>query len=60
LIKLQSINPDNLSLWVKQAQTQGEQGSVIQRIPLLAVANPNWFVVHICCQLRVSHALITT
>lgn len=57
MIKLQSINTDNLSLWVKQAQTQAQQGSVIQRIPLLAVANPNWFAVYICCQSGINYNL---
>ncbi|WP_242039716.1 glutaminase [Anabaena sphaerica] len=50
MIKLKDININNLSLWVQQAQTQAKQASVIQRIPLLAIADPSWFAVHIYCQ----------
>ncbi|MEA5579551.1 glutaminase [Anabaena sp. UHCC 0451] len=50
LIQLKNINTDNLSIWAKQAKTTIKEASVIQRIPLLAVANPNWFAVHICCE----------
>ncbi len=48
--KLEDININHLSLWVQQAKTLAAQGSVIQRIPILSVANPYWFAVHICCQ----------
>jgi glutaminase len=57
LIKLQSINTDNLSLWFQQAQTQALQGTVIQRIPLLAVANPSWCAVYICCHSELRYSL---
>ncbi|WP_353930674.1 glutaminase [Okeanomitos corallinicola TIOX110] len=47
-MKLTDININNVSVWVKQAQTQAEKGKVIQRIPLLSQANPDWFAVYIC------------
>ncbi|MBK1989009.1 glutaminase [Sphaerospermopsis aphanizomenoides BCCUSP55] len=55
--KLEDININNLSLLVQQANTKAAQGSVIQRIPLLAVANPNWFTVHICCHSEINYSL---
>ncbi|MEA5550286.1 glutaminase [Anabaena cylindrica UHCC 0172] len=55
--KLGKININNLALWVQEAKTQGIQGSVIERIPLLAVANPNWFAFHICCQSGENYSL---
>ncbi|WP_390625392.1 MULTISPECIES: glutaminase A [Nostoc] len=39
-----------LSSWIQQAKTKAEQGQVAVRIPQLAVANPHWFAVHICCE----------
>jgi glutaminase len=39
-----------LSALVQQAKTKAEHGKVIDRIPKLAVANPGWFAVHICCE----------
>ncbi|MFM6040082.1 MAG: glutaminase A [Sphaerospermopsis kisseleviana] len=50
MIQLQDININHLSLWVQQGKNQATQGSVMQRIPLLAVANPSWVAVHIYCQ----------
>lgn len=50
LINLQNININHLSVWVQQAKTQAAQGNVIQRIPLLSIANPTWFAVYICYQ----------
>jgi glutaminase len=50
LIKLEELNINSLSVWVQQAKTQARQGSTIQHIPLLAVADPHRFAVHICCQ----------
>lgn len=32
------------------AKTQAENGQVCDRIPQLALANPHWFAVHICCE----------
>ncbi|MFO5493378.1 MAG: glutaminase [Cuspidothrix sp.] len=40
-------NINNLSLWVEQAKTQIPRGKVLDRIPILATANPHWFAVHI-------------
>jgi glutaminase len=41
---------ENLSTWVQQAKIQAAPGKVLERIPLLATANPSWFAVHISCQ----------
>ncbi|WP_442943132.1 glutaminase A [Nostoc sp.] len=40
----------NLSGWVQLAKTQAERGQVANRIPQLALADPGWFAVHICCK----------
>ncbi len=42
------INID-IESWVQPAKTQLVQGQIPERIPLLAVADPNWFAVHISC-----------
>ena len=47
---IKSINIDNLSSWVEQSKTQATQGKVIERIPQLAIVNPNRFAVHISCE----------
>jgi len=47
LIGIKSININDLSIWVEQAKTQAMQGKVIERIPQLAIVNPNLFAVHI-------------
>ncbi|MBG1266417.1 glutaminase A [Nostoc sp. WHI] len=39
-----------LSAWVQQAKIQAEEGRVCDRIPQLALADPGWFAVHICCE----------
>jgi glutaminase len=44
----QSCNTE-LSIWMQQAKTQALLGKVADRIPQMAVANPDWFAVHICC-----------
>jgi glutaminase len=60
LLQLKNININNLSTWVEQAKTQTSQGNIIQRIPLLAKANPNWFAVHIYCNSDINHSLEDT
>ncbi|MBD2529257.1 glutaminase A [Nostoc flagelliforme FACHB-838] len=47
---LEKLTTTELSLWVQQARTKAEQGKVIDRIPQLALADPGWFAVHICCK----------
>ncbi|BAZ70175.1 glutaminase [Fischerella sp. NIES-4106] len=46
LVKLTDIK---LLTCIQQAKIQASQGQVVERIPQLAVANSNWFAVHICC-----------
>jgi glutaminase len=50
LKRLDRLNPTELSTWVQQTKTQAKQGQIPDRIPKLALANPNWFAVHICCE----------
>ncbi|YAF96115.1 MAG: glutaminase [Nodularia sp. CChRGM 3473] len=40
----------DFSTWVQQAKTAALRGKVSDRIPQLAVANPGWFAVYICCE----------
>ncbi|WP_445636193.1 glutaminase A [Nostoc sp. DSM 114161] len=48
--ELDKLTSTELSAWVQQAKTQAERGQIASRIPQLALANPNWFAVHICCK----------
>ncbi|MDF5706086.1 MAG: glutaminase A [Nostoc sp. S4] len=48
--RLDQLTTTELSVWVKQAKTQAERGQLADRIPKLALANPSWFAVHICCE----------
>ncbi|MBD2522301.1 glutaminase A [Nostoc sp. FACHB-133] len=48
--KLDRLTTTEVSAWVQQAKTKAEYGKVIDRIPQLALADPNWFAVHICCE----------
>jgi glutaminase len=57
LLGIKSINIHNLSIWVEQAKTQALQGKVIERIPPLAMANPNSFAVHISCKSGENYSL---
>lgn len=41
---------DELATWVEQAKTHVNQGVVANRIPKLAVIDPHFFAVHICCK----------
>ena len=50
MLGIKSINIHNLSIWVEQSKTQATQGKVIERIPQLAIVNPNRFAVHISCE----------
>ena len=50
MLGIKSINIHNLSSWVEQSKTQATQGKVIERIPQLAIVNPNRFAVHISCE----------
>ena len=47
---LEKLTTTDLSAWLQQAKVQVEQGQVINRIPQLALADPGWFAVHICCK----------
>lgn len=44
------LTTQDLSNWGEQAKSQVITGKVCDRIPQLAVADPHWFAVHICCQ----------
>ncbi|MCC5637777.1 glutaminase A [Nostoc sp. CHAB 5844] len=46
---LSQLTTNDLAAWVQQAKIQAVQGKVCDRIPQLAIANPTWFAVHICC-----------
>ncbi|MEH1799193.1 MAG: glutaminase A [Nostoc sp.] len=48
--RLDRLTTTELSAWVQLAKTKAERGKVIDRIPQLALANPGWFAVHICCE----------
>ncbi len=48
--RLDRLTTTELSAWVQQAKTKAEHGKVIDRIPLLALADSAWFAVHICCE----------
>ncbi|OBQ33256.1 MAG: glutaminase [Anabaena sp. MDT14b] len=50
MLGIKSINIHNLSIWVEESKTQAAQGKVIERIPQLAIVNPNRFAVHISCE----------
>ncbi|MEH1834990.1 MAG: glutaminase [Nostoc sp.] len=47
---LEKLTTTKLSAWVQLAKTQAERGRVSDRIPQLALADPGWFAVHICCE----------
>lgn len=47
---LERLEQTALFSWVQLAKTQTNRGRVADRIPQLAIANPGWFAVHICCQ----------
>ncbi|MEH2034852.1 glutaminase A [Nostoc sp.] len=47
---LKKLTTTKLSAWVQQAKAEAEHGKVIDRIPLLALADSAWFAVHICCE----------
>ncbi|WP_392480208.1 glutaminase A [Nostoc sp. C110] len=46
----EKLNTTELSAWVEQAKILAKQGRVIDRIPQLALADPGWFAVHVCCE----------
>ncbi|BCL36273.1 glutaminase [Nostoc sp. MS1] len=48
MIRLEQLEAMDLSDWVEIAKTQTNRGQVINRIPKLAAADPDWFAVHIC------------
>ncbi|MEH2237300.1 glutaminase [Nostoc sp.] len=48
--ELEKLTTTELSAWVKQAKIQAKQGQITDRIPQLALADPAWFAVHICCE----------
>ncbi|MEH2005515.1 glutaminase A [Nostoc sp.] len=47
---LEKLTTTKLSVWIQQAKIQAERGQITDRIPLLALADPGWFAVHICCE----------
>ncbi|MEH2374012.1 MAG: glutaminase [Nostoc sp.] len=47
---LDKLTTTELSAWVQLAKTQPERGQITDRIPQLALADPAWFAVHICCK----------
>lgn len=47
---LEKLTNTELSTWVQQAKIQAEEGRVCDRTSLLALADPGWFAVHICCE----------
>ncbi|WP_017655532.1 glutaminase [Fortiea contorta] len=47
--QLSQLTAKDLSPWIQQAQIQAAKGLVPDRIPQLAVADPRYFAVHICC-----------
>ena len=57
MLGIKSINIHNLSIWVEQAKTQAAKGKVIERIPKLAMANPNSFAVYISCESGENYSL---
>ncbi|MEH2324793.1 MAG: glutaminase [Nostoc sp.] len=48
--RLDKLTTIDISAWVQLAKIQAKQGRVNDRIPQLALANPGWFAVHICCK----------
>ncbi|MEH2171592.1 glutaminase A [Nostoc sp.] len=48
--RLEKLTTTKLSAWVQLAKTQVERGQFADRIPRLALADPSWFAVHICCE----------
>ncbi|MBW4591889.1 MAG: glutaminase [Brasilonema angustatum HA4187-MV1] len=49
MVGLKTLTTTQLSTWVQQAKLLANQGQVAERIPQLALANPDLFAVHICC-----------
>ncbi|MDF5738096.1 MULTISPECIES: glutaminase A [unclassified Nostoc] len=47
---LEKLTTTKLSVWIQQAKIQAERGQITDRIPLLALADPGWFAVYICCE----------
>ncbi|AFZ24018.1 glutaminase [Cylindrospermum stagnale PCC 7417] len=47
---LESLTAGDLSAWLQLATTQVLPGKFPPHIPRLAMANPDWFAVHICCE----------
>ncbi|MEH1873895.1 glutaminase A [Nostoc sp.] len=48
--RLDKLTTTDISAWIQQAKIQAKQERVNDRIPQLALANPGWFAVHICCK----------
>jgi glutaminase len=47
---LEKLTTVKLSAWVQLAKIQAKGGRVSDRILQLALADPSWFAVHICCE----------
>lgn len=45
-----TLSTTELLGWIQLAKTQAERGRVCDRIPKLALADPRYFAVHICCE----------
>ncbi|MEI2578111.1 glutaminase A [Scytonema sp. PRP1] len=50
MVGLERLTTTKLSAWAQQAKVLAHQGQVANRIPKLALANPDWFAVYICCR----------
>ncbi|MGH1394289.1 MAG: glutaminase [Trichormus sp.] len=49
MMRLEKLDISELFEWVQLAKTQTHLGKVCDRIPKLAMVDPRWFAVHICC-----------
>jgi len=55
-MKLEQLNSLELPSWFELARNRANQGRVWAHIPRLAVANPEWFAIHIYSQLGQSYS----
>jgi glutaminase len=46
---IKALTTTELLAWLEQAKIYAAQGQVTDRTPKLAMADPGWFAVHICC-----------
>lgn len=50
LKRLTRLTNTELLACIQQTTSQADQGKVSDRIPQLALADPGWFAIHICCK----------